>query len=750
MTDLLNFKTPSKSWNDGLPIGSGRLAAMLWENNDKQILSLNNENIWTGDYKDRTVEKADHFLSYVRDYLLRGENFKATALAAIAFGGNGGISPLLRRMDSYQPAFDIVISGLKPFKSRELNLKSATATVNRDDITITAYCHSVDDLFILDIDSVNKESFTISCNRDSQKGQNVLFTYNENTIFADVDLNKGVSFKGKCIFDTDGKVSVFKDYIKVDNSTHFSLVADVISEYENRDFDKLKTKADISKHIDNFNKYYSKFNLSLEGDENLDDLSIEERVERIKEGKHDPELVALFARFGIYLFIAGSITARLPLNLQGKWNHVSFPKWNCDYHLNINPQMNYWFSEALSFDSFTNQLLSYVSSLVPEGRKAAKLLYGCRGIMLGLNSDYFRKISPEAYNYAVWIGAAGWLSTHFWKHYLQTGDKGFLKDIAYPFIKEAAIFYEDYLVSTDDGTTLIMPSQSPENRYEGCGYFPVSMCINSAMDKEICRDTLTIAIEASNILGLDQDEAKIWASLLKGLPECAIGSDGRLLEWDSEDKIELEKGHRHFSHLYGVYPSSQFTPEKEVDKYEAAKKSLEYRLKYGSGHTGWSLAWGACLYARFLDGDMVEYDIEKLISTLCSQSLLDLHPDYFPQKERPTKGQDDPFLFGAPKNMEAKVFQIDGNFGSTAAIIEALIQCRDNIVYLLTARAKSWSKGVVGPVRLDDGNYVSFEFEEDRITSLSITFGWREQINIVFDDSVLSFKGKKGETIKVL
>ncbi|MGN0906775.1 MAG: glycosyl hydrolase family 95 catalytic domain-containing protein [Bullifex sp.] len=753
MNNILKFRNQATGWNDGLPVGSGRLAAMLWEDGDDEVISLNNENIWTGEYKNREYDRGDHFLPYVRDYLLRGENFRATALAAVAFGGNGGISPLLRHMDSYQPAFDFVISGLGKFSERRLNMENATAESQRGDVTVSALCHSTDDRAFIKLQGEKPFSFTLSCRRDSQKGHSASFSFSGNEMSMHADLGPGVSFSSRAAWSTDGKVTADSKGISVTEATYFHIICDIVTIYESGDLSSLtlpqNTETWIESHNKHFSSIFSKAHIELEGNGSHEEF-IEDRMERLRNGEHDPEMIALFARYGIYLFLAGSVTASLPLNLQGKWNHVSFPKWNSDYHLNINLQMNYWFAESLGFDEYSKQMTDYILSLVPEGRTAAQKLYGCRGIMLGLNSDFFRKISPEAYNYAVWIGAAGWLCTHFWKHWLQTGDMGYLKDQAYPFIKEAAVFYEDYLVTDSEGNVLIMPSQSPENRYEGCGYFPVSMCINSAMDKQICRDTLTIAVKASEILGLDTKEAEKWKALLEGIPECGIGSDGRLLEWDSDDKVEIEKGHRHVSHLYGVYPSSQFTPERDTDKYNAARKSLDYRLAHDGGYTGWSLAWGACLFARFLDGDSVAGNIERLIANLASGSLLDLHPDFFPQKERPLKGKDDPFLFGAPKNMTEKVFQIDGNLGAVAAVIESLIQCRDDVIYLLPARASSWKSGSIGPIRLDDGNSVSFSFTDNRIDNLSITFGWRERASLFLGNTIQTFSGRKGSTLRLI
>ncbi len=754
MNNKLISKLKTRTWNDGFPIGSGRLAAMVWGDDTSERISLNNENLWSGDYKERECEESAHYLPLVREYLLKGENFKATALAAIAFGGNGGISPILCRMDSYQPAYDLCFTGLGGFKNRVLDLETAIATVYHENVSISAFCHSLDDKVVTILSSPIGFDVKLTVDREEQDNVTLSAFYSDSDIKVIFDAGNGVSFESKTLFDTDGEVEVLEDSLSFTGCTYINLVTDIISEMEKRNT-SFTLPSDMEEYIKNHTRYFaSLFNrcaIELEDEESgaLSILPIEERIKRIKEGFEDAALIALFARYGIYLFLSGSMTAELPLNLQGKWNRAAYPKWNSDYHLNINLQMNYWFSDSLCFDSYTKQMTDFIISLVPKARRAAERLYGCRGIVLALNSDYWRNVTAEAYNYAVWIAGAGWFALHFYKHYLHTGDEVYLKNYAYPYIKEVATFYQDYIV-TEDGVSLIMPSQSPENRYEGCGYFPVSNCINSAMDKQVCADTLSIAIACAKHLGFEDENTRIWERLLAELPECGIGSDGRLLEWDTEDKIELEKGHRHVSHLYGVYPSNQFTPERNIPQFEAARKSLDYRLAHDGGYTGWSLAWGACLFARFLDGEEVNQNLKKLLYNLTSLSLLDLHPDFYPEKKYPAKGKDDPFSFDVPMDRESYVFQIDGNLGATAALLEALIQCRDNVVYLLPAYSKAWKRGKVGPVRLEDGNLFSFSFDRGEVTSLSVVLGYRKEVRIKLDGEIKRYTGKMGSVITII
>ena len=751
MYQCIYTKEQSKTWNDGLPTGSGRLAAMLWENGEDLILSTNNENLWSGDYKDRKIEEGADLLPRVRAYLLKGENFKATALAAIAFGGNGGISPLLRRMDTYQPASDLVLTGLGPFVSRTLNLETGVVSEIRKGVHITQFCHAEDECIMLHLEGMSINT-TLSVTRLPQQGFSLHTNYEKDSITVTGDAGKGVSWQSDIALASDGIQIPDRDGITITNATFITAKINIISEAEilrpcdmpTKDF-----KDTLKRHEMAFSSLMARSSIEIEGKDSnaLSHLPIEERCARLRDGKSDPDLIALYARYGQYLLVSSSIHAKLPMHLQGKWDHETFPKWNSDYHLNINLQMNYWASDALGYAEYTEVMLAYLTSLIPNGKEAARKLYGCGGIMLALNSDYWRNITAEAYNYAVWIGAAGWFATHFFDHYLYTGSLEWLRDKAWPFIKEAARFYVDYIEFDGNGKALIMPSQSPENRYKGCGYFPVSNCINSAMDIEICHDALTVAIKSAKILSIEDGEVRTWQDILTRLPSVPIAKDGRLVEWDSEDKVELEPGHRHFSHLYGVYPSSQFTPERDTPRFEAAKKSLAYRLAHGSGHTGWSLAWGSCLFARFQDKAGIEKNLSLLISTLSSGSLLDLHPDYYPQHERPTEGKDDPFLFNGEKCLDEYVFQIDGNMGATAAVIEALVQLRDGVIHLLPAVPDVWQRGSVSHLRIKDGNTLSFTFENGTITALEIILGYRENAICMYNGKKKTIKGAKGEKI---
>jgi alpha-L-fucosidase 2 len=324
--------------------------------------------------------------------------------------------------------------------------------------------------------------------------------------------------------------------------------------------------------------------------------------------------------------------------------------------------MNYWMAEAANMPECAESLVQYIERFIPHAKKAAADLYGCRGIWMPLTSDAWGRATPEACGWAVWIGAAPWMAQHIWRHFEYSGDLNFLRDRAYPFFKEVAQFYEDYLVEDADGVLQIMPSQSPENRFEGTGTWPVSIGVSSAMDVQLAHDALGYAIKTTAILGVDEDFRKKWEAMRSHLPAFKIGTDGRLLEWDKEQD-EVEPGHRHLSHLYGLYPSDLFNPIDRPAEYDAAIKSLRFRLAQGGGHTGWSRAWVACFFARVGNGAEMWKHVNELIMDFATVSLLDLHPP--------------------------GIFQIDGNLGGVEAVIQGLVQYWGGKVHLLRALPQS-------------------------------------------------------------
>ena len=400
--------------------------------------------------------------------------------------------------------------------------------------------------------------------------------------------------------------------------------------------------------------------------------------------------------YGRYLLYSSSRGKCLPANLQGIWNHRLTPPWESKFTININAEMNYWLAESGNLSKCHMPYFELLKRVCENGKLTAKQMYGCRGSVAHHNTDIYGDTAPQDHYIPAtfWVMGEAWMATHIWEHYLYTEDKAFLAD-NFNVLSECVDFFDDFLIENENGELITSPSVSPENVYimedgtKGC------LCEGATMDIEILMELFEDYINACKVLECDERSQKA-REILQKLPKIKVGKYGQIQEW-MQDYEELEPGHRHISHLYGVYPGHSISFEKTPDLMKAARVTLERRLKNGGGHTGWSRAWIIGLWAHFLDGDKVYENLEALLSKSTFDNLMDNHP-YGP---------------GA-------VFQIDGNFGATAAIIEMLVQCRDGYVKLLPALPKEFSKGRVSGICLPGGLELYMEWEDMKVTSCKI------------------------------
>jgi alpha-L-fucosidase 2 len=717
----LFYEAATADWKQGLPIGTGRLAAMVLGQAGSERLALNHEWLWRGRNRNREADKSAHLLEGVRELILAGKYEEGNIAGNDAFAGGGGRKRKEKpcRTDSYQPAGDLLVEldhGPATAYRRELDLDSGLVTIRYQADGAAFHHHYVahigHDLLLARIAADRPFNGRFRLGRTEDPGCFLYFQELYGTLLMDGQFEEGIGFRVEArLLASDGVARFADDHLALTGATEALFAinigtsakgyspAEECSRYPSPElaWDELcdSQSAAMKKVLGG---------LVLEIDDAGSDLPTDERLRAMREGAADPGLPLLYFNYGRYLLVASSVRGELPANLQGKWNEDLDPAWQSDYHHDINLQMNYWPAEPGNLVYTTEALFKHIERFVPHGRKVARDLYGCRGVCFPIATDCWGRATPEAWGWAAWIGAAPWLAQHLWWHYEYGLDKEFLRMRAYPFFKEVAAFYESYLIKDDAGVLQVVPSQSPENRFKGAENAPVSLCVSSTMDVQLARDALSYAIRSAQVLGVDLEKQALWQEMMAKLPPLKIGGKGQLQEW-AEDFEEVEPSHRHQSHLIGLHPGDAITPEGTPALWAAARRSLELRLQAGGGHTGWSRSWVSCLFARLGDADRAWHHLCHLITDFATDSLLDLHPP--------------------------RIFQIDGNFGGTAAVIEMLLQSYHGELHFLPALPVAWPEGKVTGLRARGGLTVGIEWREGRMTAASIEAGVAETCTII-------------------
>ena len=757
------YNQPAAEWTEALPLGNGRLGAMVYGTIQQERIQLNEESLWAGAPVNAHPPEFREHLPEIQKALLNENQERAKKLMQ-QYGTQRPTS-----FRSYQPLGDILLSfdGLNDTNNykRELNLNTGISKVilnsEGQHHTRETFISAPDDVLVVRLEAGDTDKLNLDIHLTRSKDAQTT-TADNNTLILKGQIidreppegpepnpggsgpgGKHMRFGGVLKASTEGGTIIPRDSIlqikqanavtilfsaatDYDLSTmNFDHTIDPVSEARSKVNNAMQKPYKVLRrqHIAEHREMFERVDLDL-GHTPQSNLPTDQRLEALKKGKQDPALVALMFQYGRYLLMNSSrYPARLPANLQGIWNKEMWAPWESDYHLNINLQMNYWPHNPGSLPETIIPYLDFAESLANHGKETAQKMYGADGWVVHHCTNIFGRTTPSGsteesqINNGYFPLAGAWFLMPLWRHYEFYRDKQLLEERIYPLMKGSAEFILDFLIENDKGQLVTAPSHSPENLYiDPETGKPRRLTVAATMDIQIIHTFFSACIEAAEILDKDADFKEQLQSARDRLPPIQIGANGTIQEW-IRDYEEENAGHRHISHLFGLYPGTMIHQGKP-ELFKAAEKTIERRLTHGGGHTGWSRAWIISLFARLQDGEKAHENALALLKKSTLTNLFDTHPP----------------------------FQIDGNFGFTAGIAEMLMQSHRDTIRLLPALPDEWKKGHIKGLQARGNFKVDIHWDDNELVNVAITSREGNLCTLRYKDSTITFNTRKGKT----